>query len=123
MAKKEYAFAHAKEQLFPNPGHLPLSLPLSDYEGTFSHPGYLSLTVAVKNGSLIIDANDRTWPFVVEFEHISGEHFLVNYFVKGDENSRVSTKVEFQIRADGTVIRMGCLFDGPDMAWFERVNK
>jgi len=56
---------------------------------------------------------------------VSGEYFLVNYFLKGDENSPIATKIKFEIGADGTVIRMGGLFEesmAPELIWFERIK-
>jgi len=50
---------------------------------------------------------------------------LVNYFLKGDENSPIATKIKFEIGADGTVIRMGGLFEesmAPELIWFERTK-
>ncbi|KAH8601764.1 beta-lactamase/transpeptidase-like protein [Bisporella sp. PMI_857] len=103
---------------------LPLSLPLLAYVGTYSHPSYLSVEVSLKARALYIDGSDRIWPLVIELEHVSGEGFLVRYRTKTSWPWAV-TKIEFHIGADGTVDRMGGLFEesmAPELAWFERVK-
>jgi len=80
--------------------------------------------VSLNNGSLYINATDRTWPFIIEFEHVSGEHFLANIFLKHDESS--ATKIRFQIGPDAVVDRMGGLFEesmAPELIWFDRVKE
>jgi len=111
--------------LFPSAGHLPLSLPISEYAGTYSHPAYLSLTVSLKNDSLHIDASDRSRPFVIDFAHVSSDFFLASYYLRGDKNSSVATKIQFDIGPEGTVNKMGGLFEpslAPELIWFERVK-
>ena len=98
---------------------LPLGLPLGDYAGRYWHPGYKNFTLKLiekEDGEAVLHLaiHDRVWSRDFDFEHVSGEFFLMGL-----------GKVEFRLGADGRVKKMGITIEpamGEEMIWWERVD-
>ena len=91
---------------------LPTTLPLSAYAGSYSHPGYQTVTLYIEeaaNGDvprLRADRSFTTFPQVLSFEHVSGEYFVVNNVQEGLLVPNVYP-AEFRLGADGRVADLG----------------
>ncbi|KAK8079300.1 hypothetical protein PG994_003107 [Apiospora phragmitis] len=57
----------------------PQTAPLNTHTGTYWHPGYHTLTVAIREGKLLIDAHDRSFGFTIRFEHLGFRKHLKSY--------------------------------------------
>ena len=144
--EKKQALLGARERLYPGVGVeeggkiRKARLPLAAYTGVFNHPGYRNITINLAQPSdriplaeprpsevLHADVLDRTWPVVLDFEHITGEYFLVwasGYKTDGPAILEEATKAEFHIGEQGTVERLGINIEpemGEEKIWFERV--
>ncbi len=97
-----------KDELFPNliQTPIPLLLPLSAYVGEYKHPGYGSMVVGEKDGELRVDCMDRTWRFILAFEHISGEFFGIEKLYV-DDLCKVSMRAEFRLSFQGKAEYLG----------------
>ncbi|KAK8045875.1 beta-lactamase family protein [Apiospora saccharicola] len=98
----------------------PQTVPLSAYTGAYWHPGYRTLIVGIRDEKLFIDAPDRSFGFMITFEHIAN-----NYKFKGHMAFHLSAGVDSPIDSefvweDDQVVRMGLDLE-PDMKeliWF-----
>ena len=133
---------HGMERLYPDAPKesIPLSLPLEEYTGVYTHPAYRSvnLTIVKPNEGLPLsekstkilhaDAFDRTWPQELHFQHVSGEYFLIYASrPKSQEYLKISEvmKGEFTLDASGKVAKLGLLLEpmmGEDKIWFEKMT-
>lgn len=118
----------AMEEYFPHRAQPPVSraLPLSAYTGTYHNPGYQSLVIqqsdndetttisrrrVLRKGEgsgrreLFAAHHDRVWKMDFEFEHVSGEHWLVYIDFKNTPNRLMHqySKAQFRIGYDGKV--------------------
>ena len=106
----------APDILFPHradPAQKP-SLPLDGYAGTYFHPAYLNLTITaagshpllMPKAELRMVREDFTWPMIGEFEHVTGEYWIMyGYFVYVPIDARVEfSPVRFQLGPDGKVL-------------------
>lgn len=87
-------------------------LPLTAYTGTYSNPGYHELVVQIKDNRLFIDANDRSFPFTLTFEHVCDQNkFLVCLMgsIVG-EGDKEYLKAVFHIE-DGKATQLGIDFE------------
>jgi CubicO group peptidase (beta-lactamase class C family) len=55
----------------------PLELPLEALTGRYHDVGYKDLVLEMKDGKLIADCDDRCFPFVLTFFHLTANKFLV----------------------------------------------
>ncbi|KAF4627692.1 hypothetical protein G7Y89_g10462 [Cudoniella acicularis] len=114
------------EEIFPRipDPKLSMTLPIEKYAGTYVHKGYGALAVELKEGKLVINAGDRTWRMWCEFEHVSGEFFVLNArdVASSDLERR---KAEFRLSADGVVRELGVDWseDMDELIWFRRTSK
>jgi CubicO group peptidase (beta-lactamase class C family) len=122
---------------------LPHALPLKSYTGTYFHPGYRNITITLadppiyvgepvssENGKILhADVSDRSWPHVLDFEHVNAEHFLVRYHftlegAKNFDTDSEAARAEFEVGSDGRADRFGITYE-PLMVgkkiWFDRV--
>ena len=65
-----------REKLYPGAAKITHSLPIESYAGEYSHPAYQTITVTEEEGTLRAEVMDRTWPHVIDFFHVSGEHLF-----------------------------------------------
>jgi len=106
---------------------LPLSLPLSAYIGTYTHPAYQNITIEERDGSLFANRNEAVWKTTFKFEHVSGEFFLCYADSANAKKSPLESiiQAEFVIGSDGAVTRFGMAAEvqmGPEgRIWFDRI--
>ncbi|MBE3043288.1 DUF3471 domain-containing protein [Candidatus Bathyarchaeota archaeon] len=137
---KEKAYLKAREKVFPKVPSPPLphSLPLDQYAGTYSHPGYREFTFSVASPESDIPVAQDTsqvlhavkgkseWDVVFDLEHVSGEHFIcyMNTLARSPMAKMVQDPcaAEFEIGADGRVARLGIHIESSvEKIWFKRV--
>ena len=141
VRKGEEDLRNARKRLYPLSPKSPISLtlPLNAYTGLYSHGAYQNLTLRLTMPSeklpladpssriLHADALDRTWPSLLDFEHVSGEFFLMySSSLKMDGSTSVASvvKAEFQLSVDGKVERMGIAWEaqmGEEKIWFAKI--
>ncbi|MCJ1262605.1 hypothetical protein MMC22_002475 [Lobaria immixta] len=141
MEERRKSLNNSRERLYPdlpkNP--IPLSLPLEQYTGFYSHAGYgvLNLTLAdsePQSASVSCSAILRTalvggaLPLTLDFEHVNGEYFLVSVaLIKSDGFRDVQdvNKAEYRLNQAGKVEELGIILDaemGEDKIWFKKVG-
>ena len=124
------------EKLYPKIPTPPIkhALPLSDYRGTYVHPGYQSLTFNLElppwhiqgeatDKVLIANVTERTWPFSIELQHVSSEHFIAHLHAGKGLVIKKRVKAEFRIGVDGKVDELGIAMEEgmPDHKfWFKK---
>ena len=102
---------------------LPMSLPLEQHTGTFHNAGYKNFVVEVKDGRLFVDATDRSFGFLVTFDHVSAEYFVANVEDEVDHHETFKAKAEFKVDASGVVNQLGIALEEDEanlMIWFTR---
>lgn len=101
---------------------LPQELPLSVYTGQYWNPGYRSILVEEDNGSLIVNAQDRSLRFKLTFNHVCNQTKYVAVLHLGQDLD-IITEAEF-ILAGGTATKVGIHMEErlDDKIWFERVE-
>lgn len=106
----------ALDELYPKRAvpPLPRALPIDNYLGTYYHPAYQNIEL-VKNESNGTDddaasrelkavRDDFVWRMTFEFEHVSGEFWLVYVIPRGSGGIGTQfAKAEFRVRATGKV--------------------
>lgn len=100
-----------------------LTLPLSDYAGTYFNAGYGSLTFTVDHSedTLTCKAYDRTWPLNYQLRHVNAEYWIATGWLTNSP-LKTSRKAETSIGADGKVEAIGIAVEGalPDkLIWFD----
>lgn len=100
-------FDKAVENLYPDrpDSPLPHSLPLQNYTGTYYHPAYHNITLELGQtaGGLRAAHDDFVWQMMYDFQHVSGEFWVV-YMESKNSPSMVlaaTSRAEFRIGADG----------------------
>jgi len=130
LREKNKRYDHAVEIFYPsipNPP-LPLSLPLSDYAGTYYHPAFRNVTVELRDGALFTNRTNAAWELHARFEHVSGDYFVA--YVDSDKAPGAIFKeaipAEFTVGIDGATQALGMATEpemGPEgRIWFERVT-
>lgn len=101
----------------------PLSVPMEALVGTYHDPGYKDLVLEMKDGNVVADCDDRCFPFVLTFEHLTGSKFLVHNRGSWSGESR---KWRGEVRIDdGKVTAVGVEFETEvkgHLIWFNRVE-
>ncbi|KAL8673047.1 MAG: hypothetical protein Q9168_002509 [Polycauliona sp. 1 TL-2023] len=124
---------------------IPLSRPLRDYTGTYFNEGYRDLTVSLAQSDVVGDEHstpvphlrsliDRTWPYVFDFIHVSGEFFILKGHMRMPYGGKVNptdplevqlVKAEFHLSASGEVAEMALALEpemGEKKIWFRRIS-
>jgi len=121
--------AKAVERFYPNLAETrqPCSLPLADYAGTYSHPGYQTLEVYLDEKCLQADRTKTTWHEHMSFEHVSRDVFVITSNWHGDFAAYYPDKypAEFRIGADNKVSEVGIGWEasmGKEKIWLKRVS-
>lgn len=113
----------SKEELYPDitSPPVPLSASLGLYQGSYTNPGYHTLTVELKDGKLQADASDRSFGFTLFLEHVSGDLFVAE-MVDTYSFDRTAMRAEFQLDMSGKVQHLGVAFveEMNSLIWFER---
>lgn len=129
-SKSQNAISHFYPSLpFPP---LPPTLPLSAYAGTYTHPGYQSLTIThnpkTRPETLHADRSFITWPEPnLIFSHFSGNYFIIYSSHHGDLSAFAPSvyPAEFVVGADSKPQKVGIGYEeemGKEgRIWFERV--
>jgi hypothetical protein len=119
----------AKERYYPTipTPPLPLSLPLHNYTGTYTHPSYHNLTIVLKDGKLHSDRDNASWKAFFDLEHVSGEYFMA-YLDSSTAPGlifKAAFPAEFVLGSDGVVKKLGIVpeetMEGVEKIWFDRV--
>lgn len=117
--KSETGVKEAVETLYPDRPKpaLPMHLPIEEYAGTYYHPGYQNITLEVVDSStptqrpsirLKATRADQVLASSYEFEHVSGEYWVVYYYlIQTPHGSIEFGPVEFHIGPNGKVVSMG----------------
>ncbi len=128
--------------LFPDPSQPGpnASLPLESYTGTYFHPGYRNISIqSVGSASLRRHRaqlssmrEDFTWAEAGEFEHVSGEYWIMytSYIHVPVDSQSGFSPVEFKLGADGKVVAVEIDVGGHDtrrgegviLFCFEKIN-
>ncbi|KAK8044924.1 beta-lactamase/transpeptidase-like protein [Apiospora rasikravindrae] len=110
------SYDSAVDRLYPERTEQPLppTLPLQKYAGTYYHPAYQNLTVEVDEGTplgsrqssepqLKATHPNAVWDNSYEFEHVSGEFWVIFMDMKKSPNwlSGQVAKAEFRLGPDG----------------------
>ncbi|KAH8431097.1 uncharacterized protein LDX57_008758 [Aspergillus melleus] len=110
---------------YPDPP-IPHALPLQQYAGVYSHPGYGSFGLVVEDGKLGADLTDRVGRLRFVLEHASGEFFVcVAYTPEKGESLGETFLTEFYVNYSGVAARVGLDLEpalGGKKIWFERVS-
>lgn len=129
LLKGAEAYETAVSRFYPDlpKAHLPLSLPLFNYTGTYQHPAYHNITLFEKDGNLHADRPDATWKLFVDLVHVTGDYFIAY----GDSSTspglvfKTAGAAEFKIGHDGIPQSLGISLE-PEMGisgriWFDRI--
>ncbi|KAL8853567.1 MAG: hypothetical protein Q9221_001553 [Calogaya cf. arnoldii] len=118
---------------------IPSSKPLSSYTGTYYNDGYYDITIILAKTDQqhsqphLRSMIDRTWPYIFDFIHVSGEYFVVKGQMSTPYGEIDPTdplevqllKAEFHLGEDGEVVEFGAALE-PEMnsekIWFRRVK-
>jgi CubicO group peptidase (beta-lactamase class C family) len=100
----------------------PLAVRLEDIAGTYFDPGYKHIVLEIREGKLVADLDDRCFPSLLTFEHLTGNKFVIdNLDVWGMERR----KQPGEIRVDGgRVVALGVGLEEDvegGLIWFSRV--
>ncbi|KAL8931478.1 MAG: hypothetical protein Q9216_007189 [Gyalolechia sp. 2 TL-2023] len=122
---------------------IPLSLPLDRYAGVYHNIGYRNISITLSESVAANDGEqkhhhlhsriDGVWPFIFDFQHVSGEFFLVKGYpdILGSDLDSTDPlevlllKAEFRIGEDGAVAAFGADLEpgmGGEKIWFRRVG-
>jgi CubicO group peptidase (beta-lactamase class C family) len=100
-----------------------LGIPLENLAGTYHNAGYKDLVLQTKDGKLVADCNDRCFPFVLTFEHLTGDEFIV---IKLDSWVHDREKLRGKARIEGSqVVSVGVDLEEDlegHLIWFDRVQ-
>ena len=140
LQQRTYMLQHAREISYPhvpNPP-IPLTLPLSEYAGLYTHPAYppfnLTLTPPQARLSTLSYHHLNGDPIYISFSHVSGDFFLVwarPYAIAEPEESDwrpwvdIVTKGEFRIGESGKVKQLGVNIEpemGEKKIWWEKLG-
>lgn len=96
--------------------------PLEAYTGTYSHPGYHSMSVEIRDEELFIDATDRSFGFTLTFEHVCDETKYVAHLSDVFESGDTPLRAEFVLEG-GRAVKMGIHLEAEleEYIWFARV--
>ncbi|KAJ4158540.1 uncharacterized protein LMH87_009062 [Akanthomyces muscarius] len=106
----------------------PLTTALETYAGMYEHPGYHQLLLEIKDGSLFVDASERSFGFTGIFNHIAQQRLFTLRIAESQAwggQDMTAIKAEFVLQ-DGKVVRLGLALEpdmedtGEEMIWFTR---
>jgi CubicO group peptidase (beta-lactamase class C family) len=102
----------------------PLGVPLEKLAGTYYDAGYKDLILEMKDGKLVADCQDRCFPFMLTFEHLTGKKLVVElHDLCGDEKLKMRGEVRIEGgKATSLGIEYGDELKGHPI-WFDRVDQ
>lgn len=86
-----------------------MSVPLLQYAGKYQNVSYHDLILEVKDGKLWADCSVRNFGFVLSFDHVYGDTFVVEIRDFLDDSKR-NVGAEFQLGVLGEVESLGMEF-------------
>jgi len=147
---------HPNKDLFPTAPNgtnaLPLSRPLEAYTGMYSDLGYRNINITLRSiakatahiqSPLLVSCPEptqyltstwnRSWPVVFDFEHVSGEFFVLRRHDElhldnldlTDPLEMSIYKAEFRIGEDGKISEFGAAIEpkmGEEKVWFRKLE-
>jgi CubicO group peptidase (beta-lactamase class C family) len=100
-----------------------LRVPLEQLVGTYHNAGYKDLVLEMKDGGVMADCNDRCFPFVLTFEHLTLDNLMVT---KSYVWLEYKQKLRGRVRIEGNTVAalaVGLEEDVADhLIWFDRVQ-
>ncbi|CAN8098298.1 unnamed protein product [Discula destructiva] len=129
--------ANAINKTYPDRPSKPIAraLPLAAYQGTYYHPAYLNFTLNLTSATTLSAVrSDATWPTFNDFEHVSGEYWMMfQRYQFGDRNGPATSysPAQFKVGPNGQVAAMGITWlqpnaDGEDtvegLVWFDKIE-
>ncbi|ROW03036.1 hypothetical protein VMCG_05697 [Cytospora schulzeri] len=133
---------NAISEYYPNKPVPPLSpsLPIEAYTGTYFHPGYLNFTLEVatpgsttrSKAALTATRKDMTWPTFNEFEHVTGEYWMMFQYMLDNPGGPMKeyAPAQFRIGTNGVAEALGITWLSTTLTedtveglvWFDRVE-
>jgi CubicO group peptidase (beta-lactamase class C family) len=101
----------------------PLGAALEEIVGTYHDAGYKDLIIGMKDGKLVADCTDRCFPFMLTFEHLTGNKFVVDRRYTWDT---LKGKLRGEVRVEqGKVTSVGVELEEDvegGLIWFKRTE-
>ena len=88
----------------------PMTHPLKDYEGTYTHKGYGSITLTVRNDSAFIDVKDKSF-WLQHFHYDVFNGWYLDKKEKLDTVNQEATKVQFNLDLNGDIKSLSVSFE------------
>lgn len=123
----------------PSPA-MSTTLPIDAYTGTYFHPGYLNFTLELATpgsttrpkAALAATRRDATWPTVNEFEHVTGEYWMMFQYMLDNPGGPMKeyAPAQFRIGVNGVAEALGITWLSTEkdddmiegLVWFERIE-
>lgn len=101
----------------------PLGVAVEGLVGRYFNKGYKEIRLEMRKGKVVADCSDRCFPFVMTFEHLSGNKFVADTHEVWDAFD-LKRKAEVKVSGEGKVVAVGIEFedDMEDLVWFERIE-
>lgn len=101
----------------------PLGLPLTAFVGKYWNAGFKQMEVQIKDGGLLIDANDRSFPSTLTLEHVCDDTKFTVKLTKPLGVLECYFRGEFVVE-DGKAVRMGMQIEDAldELIWFDRLQ-
>ncbi|PYI28974.1 beta-lactamase/transpeptidase-like protein [Aspergillus indologenus CBS 114.80] len=102
----------------------PQNLPLSTYTGQYKNLGYHEMLVEAKDNRLFVDATDRSFGFVLTFNHVGKQSKYIARLKDYLDGFEVSIAAEFVLE-DGKAVSLGLALEEEmeDLVWFAKVEE
>lgn len=113
---------------------IPPALPLHAYAGTYYHAAYQTFTLTMASDTLMANRSNATWQTINEFEHVSGEFWMMfQQYGFGERNGPLLeyAPVQFRVGPDAKVEAMGITWLSVNvgaedtvegLVWFNKVD-
>jgi CubicO group peptidase (beta-lactamase class C family) len=101
----------------------PLGTAMQGLVGKHFNKGYKEIGLEMREGKVVADCSDRCFPYMLTFEHQSGNQFVADWHdVWGDDH--LNMKAEVKLDGDGKVVAVGVDFEEnmEGLIWFERIE-
>lgn len=101
----------------------PFGVAVEGLVGRYFNKGYKEIRLEMRKGKVVADCSDRCFPFVMTFEHLSGNKFVADTHEVWDAFD-FKRKAEVKVNGEGKVVAVGVDFeeDMEDLIWFERIE-
>ncbi|KAK4999557.1 hypothetical protein LTR66_001437 [Elasticomyces elasticus] len=130
-----------RHALYPDLPSIPIPpvLPLTRYEGTYSHPAYHNITISLNapsHGAVVTPDGNSGLPLygtsatadldtIVKLTHASGEHWIVDVYMGAwtRDYSDIMSRAQFEVAASGVAEKFGMQIEPEieEYLWFVRV--